>query len=78
MNIVVQVATMPDREYPVAELWYGSMMIGEINQEKAGILVLEIYEPALVPKFDLQEFVDALARAKSALSSDSVFKITGD
>ena len=74
MTIVIQVATMPDREFPVAELWYGPAMIAEVNQESGDDLMLELYGPAISLKLNLLDFAAALLRAKEALGEESAFE----
>lgn len=51
-NLRVQFASLPDREYVVAEIWNGNIQIAEVNREK-GTLEIEIYQPILIPFDDL-------------------------
>ena len=74
MTITVQVATMPDREFPIAELWLGKHMIAEINQENDGTLMIEIYDPALSTAMALEDLHRALVIAKEALAAPSAFE----
>lgn len=41
-NFEVAISSPPDREYLVAEVFFGSEQFAEINQE-TGLLVVEIY-----------------------------------
>jgi hypothetical protein len=66
--IEILIASLPDREKVVAELWLDQEMLAEINQEQ-DILMLECY-----PGFEgrawavpLDEFVAALNTAKEKL-----------
>lgn len=63
----IQIASVPDRENLVAEIWNENLMIAEINDER-GELEIEIY-PDQSEKliFDCQEFIDVLERAKNRL-----------
>ena len=45
MKLTVQIASVPDRDNLVAELWYGDEQWGEISQETEN-LRLEIYPRA--------------------------------
>lgn len=64
----VQIASNLDRrENLVVEIWYGSELIAEINDEK-NRLEIEIY-PNETEKlvFDCEEFLDVLGKAKNKL-----------
>ena len=68
MKWTVELADMPDRENEVAELWLGDVMVAEVNTE-SGKPKLEIYpqrtgEPW---SFDVDDFLDALLKAKRRL-----------
>lgn len=60
------IASTPDRDEPVAELWQDDVMWGELARQPAGGLALAIYpSPSGRPwSFDLAEF-DALIRQAS-------------
>ena len=41
-DMYIQIASLPDREKPVAELWFNDAQWGEVSQQ-GGDLVLELY-----------------------------------
>jgi len=43
MKLTVQIASVPDRDDVVAELWQGSDMVGEVQRTVVGQFMLEIY-----------------------------------
>ncbi|MCX6021648.1 MAG: hypothetical protein NTZ05_07935 [Chloroflexi bacterium] len=63
-----QIASIPDREELVAELWTDDMMWGEISQE-CGEVVLELYEDEEGPpwRFPLKTVERLLRRARRDL-----------
>lgn len=63
----IQIASVPDRENLVAEVWHEDIMVAEINQERDQ-LEIELY-PLKRLLFDYQEFIDVLERAKNRLLS---------
>jgi len=70
MSLTVEIATVPDRAYRVAEIWDGDWMIAEINNEKGAALTLEVYAPKegdhlSVP---LDDFIAAIATARDRLA----------
>lgn len=69
MKYTIDVASSPDREKLVAEIWHGDQLIAEINQEKK-TLELEIYVPdnrqSLVLDYDA--FIEALTTGKKKLT----------
>lgn len=72
MNITIQIASVPDREKLVAELWYGNEQWGEVSQE-CGIMKLEIYPKISensfsIWSFDLSEVVVKLQEAQKSLN----------
>ncbi len=44
MNFSIEIASVPDREELVAELWYGNEQVAELSQE-GGELTLHLYPP---------------------------------
>ncbi|WP_277633340.1 hypothetical protein [Avrilella dinanensis] len=66
-KLTIEIASAPDRENLVAEIWQEDEMIAEINQESEN-LELEIFADKngkLKLKYD--DFVDALKKAKEKL-----------
>ena len=66
--ITITVASVPDREQLVAELWDEDVQFGELSQEE-GQLVLEIYpRPDGLPwTFPFEDIQKALERVKGKL-----------
>ncbi len=69
MTIKIQIASLPDRENVVAELWVGNVQVAEVSKED-GPLRVELYSPPGANHLDLplDEFLDALQRAKENLA----------
>jgi hypothetical protein len=65
-NFRIQIASAPDREKLVAEIWYAEIFVAEINQEKTQNLEIEFY-PGDKVTFDLNEFIETLESAKREL-----------
>lgn len=64
MSIRIQVASVPDREELVAELWLGDVQLAEVSREHAQFNV-EVY--ASRTSIQLDDYIQALARAKEEL-----------
>jgi hypothetical protein len=66
MNITI--ASVPDREKLVAELWYDQELWGEISQD-TGELILEIYPGTTRPfrQLKCEELITAVQQAKDKL-----------
>ncbi len=71
LRLTYTIASVPDRDYLVAELWYDDIMWGEIAQE-GGRVTLEIYaDPSGQPwSFDLAEVEELLAKARKDLAGE--------
>jgi hypothetical protein len=72
MKITVQLASVPDRDNLVAELWDENEQWGEVSQETEN-LRLEIYprtsgENGNVWSFDLTEIIEKLKEAQKRIS----------
>jgi hypothetical protein len=61
----IEIASVPDRENLVAEIWYSEVLIAEINQEKEN-LEIQLY-PVDRISVKLEEYLDALHTAKKDL-----------
>lgn len=68
----ILVASAPDREKCVVEIWHGANQVCEVNQEY-GKPVVEVYaNPAGGPwLFDYEAFAGALSQAVRELRDDS-------
>lgn len=62
------IVTLPDRERPVAEIYYDNMHWVEISEE-TDEPVIQFYRHPSMPywEFDLDEALEVLARAKAKL-----------
>ena len=61
----IEIASVPDKENLVAEIWYVNNLIAEISQVK-GCFKLELY-PTEKVKFELEEYLIILKSAKKKL-----------
>lgn len=43
MKLTVEIASVPDRDHLVAEIWLEDEMIAEATQDDAGVFILELY-----------------------------------
>ncbi len=65
IDFSIEIASSPDREQLVAEIWYQNQMIAEINQEKED-LELEFYLKNNIA-FNYEAFCKVLDDAKKKL-----------
>jgi len=65
----IEIASVPDRDKLVAEIWYGTELIAEINHEHNN-LEIELYLDGKIT-FDYQEFINTLKAAKNKLLNPS-------
>jgi hypothetical protein len=67
--MTITIASVPDREKLVAELWYNQELWGEISQE-TGELILEIYPNPTRGQHQLkcEELLMAVQQAKAQLT----------
>lgn len=65
----IQIASVPDRENLVAEIWYGDDLLLELSNENQK-LEIEFYEPA-VNRFNFEELNKTLIKAKNKLLGQS-------
>ncbi len=66
-NFNIQIASVPDRENLVAEIWYSDTLVAEINQEKTD-LEIEFFLSKKI-SFQFEEFFNALELAKTRLEN---------
>lgn len=69
MTFTVEIASVPDRDALVAEIWWGDVMVAELHRDASGATAIEIYptqsrEPWT---FDLASWLAALAEAQQKL-----------
>jgi hypothetical protein len=65
-NLQIVIASVPDRDNLVAEIWLRETMIAEVNSE-GGIINLELY-PGSKVVLPLNEFLEVLNDAKKIVS----------
>jgi hypothetical protein len=67
-ELTITIASLPDRENLVAELWLGDVQWGEINQE-GGSFTLEVYphQSGKPWAFEVNEVIKQIEQAKSRL-----------
>lgn len=66
-HLTIEVASVPDRDELVAELWQGSEQVAELSNE-SGRLVLQVYPPKTGAwEFELSRFEEALAELRRRL-----------
>jgi phage pi2 protein 07 len=67
--MTITVASVPHREYPVAEVWYGDCMWAEVHQEN-GVLGVDFYpNPDGGPwRFEHKQVMAALTEAQAKLT----------
>ena len=61
----IVVASVPEKEKLVAEIWYKNIFIAEINQDES-VLTIELYEHKDVA-IPIAEFQEVLEKAKQKL-----------
>lgn len=69
MTLVVEVASTPDRDGLVAEIWWDNQMIAEVRKSGDGDLYVDLYpSPSRVPwSFRLDDFMRAMKEAERRL-----------
>jgi hypothetical protein len=70
-TISITIASVPDREELVAELWLGDEQVGEVSKDARGEFIIELYSaPAGTPwRIRLDDLVAALGEAKARLGN---------
>lgn len=69
MNFTIEIASVPDRDDVVAEIWWGDAMVAELHRRTTGGVEIEIYvadshDPW---SFDLASWLAVLAEAQRRL-----------
>lgn len=64
----IEIASVPDREKLVAEVWNNSDMIAEINQESDELEVIIFPNNENTLSFSLDSFLEVLKNAKKKLT----------
>ncbi len=70
MSLTIEIASVPDRDDVVAEIWQDNNMVAEMRRAIDGRFTLEIYANQGHNSwvFDLQEWLAALAEARKRLA----------
>lgn len=66
-NFSIEISSVPDREYLVAEIWFNDTLVAEINQEKQE-LELEIYCEFKKINLPFNDFLIILQNARDKLT----------
>ena len=68
MKITLQIASPPDHENIVVELWFENIQLAEVSNEN-GVVEVELYQlPGAPDKLPLDDFLTALQTARSNLT----------
>ena len=69
MSLVVEVASSPDRDGLVAEIWWNNQMVAEVRRAPNGSRYIDLHpSPSRIPwSFKFEEWVAALKEAESRL-----------
>lgn len=69
MSFLIEIASVPDRDELVAEIWHGDEMVAEMQSDDKEGFVLEIYprESGAPWLFDLRGWIAALEEAQRRL-----------
>lgn len=69
MSFTIEIASVPDRDDVVAEIWWGDAMVAEMHRAASGELQLDIYptESHDPWSFDLKSWLTALVEAQQKL-----------
>lgn len=69
MSFIVEIASVPDRDDVVAEIWWDGDMVAEMRRVTDGRLMLDIYtnESREPWSFELQSWLSALTEAQRRL-----------
>jgi hypothetical protein len=66
MNFTIEIASVPDRDDVVAEVWWGEAMVAELQRGATGGVEIEIYPTKSHDpwSFDLASWLAVLAEAQ--------------
>jgi hypothetical protein len=67
MSFVLEVASSPDRDELVTEVWWNDQMVAEIRRGSHGIRYIDIHpSPSRIPwSFKLEDWLAAMKEAES-------------
>ena len=69
-SLSLQIASLPDREKVVAEIWLKDVQVAEVSNEDGRGLMIEIYPAPANAKswaFEFGEFIDVLKKAAEGI-----------
>lgn len=68
-SLTLQIASLPDKENVVSEIWLGNDQVAEVSNEDGQTIRIEIFSPPDrgIWSFDLDVFETILAEAKNNL-----------
>jgi hypothetical protein len=69
MSFIVQLASVPDRDELVAEIWWNDQMVAEIHRGSDGDRYIDLYpSPSRIPwSFPVKEWLAAIKKADAGL-----------
>ncbi len=69
MSFVIEIASSPDRDELVAEIWWNEQMVAELRHGAEGRIYIDVYPaPSQKPwSFVLEEWLQAVKEAKARL-----------
>jgi len=69
MSFVVEVASPPDRDDLVAEIWWNDQQVAEVRQSRDGSRYIELYpSPSGIPwSFRVEDWLNAVRAAEARL-----------
>lgn len=69
MSFVIEIASSPDRDQLVAEIWWNEHMVAELRRGADSAIYLDIYAaPSKKPwSFELEEWLRIVEEAKARL-----------
>lgn len=70
MSFVVQLASVPDRDEVVAEIWWNNQLVAELRRSSDGSRYIDLYpSPSRIPwTFQVKEWLAAVQKADASLS----------
>ncbi len=69
MSLIVQLASVPDRDELVAEIWWNNQMVAEVRRGPDGDRYIDLYpSPSRTPwSFPVKEWLAAIEKANDGL-----------
>jgi hypothetical protein len=79
-SLTLQIASLPDKENVVSEIWFGNDQVAEVSSENSKTIQIEIFPAPNFGawSFDLEAFQTVLADAKSNLLKSTQLKYAAD